>query len=171
MPFVAKPSPAPHLHLVGPCAGVKHPGPLGSRLVRWKERAIRLSPILGLATAAALLLGGVAAAASLGASTGGLGAGSKVIASCGTGMTFSYTATSYGGKRSYALNGIDLTNIPAGCLNKNLSATFYDSSGNPVGEAIRDTLPASGTTQSMSINPSANTIDTTAVAGVSIIVS
>jgi hypothetical protein len=171
MPFVAEPPPAPHLHLVGPCAAGKHRGPLGSRLLRWKERATRLSPILGLATAAALLSGGVAAAASLGASTGGLGAGSEVIAACGTGMTFSYTATYYGGKRSYALNGIDLTNIPAGCLNKNLSATFYDNSGNAVGSAIDDTLPASGTTQSMSINPSSNTIDTTLVAGVSIIVS
>jgi hypothetical protein len=143
----------------------------GSRLVRWRERATRLSPILALFAATALLSGGVAAAASLGESTGGLDAGSQVIASCGTGMVFSYTATYYGGKRSYVLNGIDLTNIPTGCLNKTLSATFYDSSGNTVGSAISDILPASGTTQSMSIDPTSNPIDTRLVAGISVIVS
>lgn len=150
-------------------------GPVGSgfRLVGWRERATRLRPSLGLAivAAVAVLSGGVAAAATLGTSSGGLSAGSEVIASCGAGMEFTYIAAYYAGERSYALNGIDLTNIPAGCLNKRLSATFYDSRGNSLGSRIIDTLPASGTAQSVSIDPTSNYIDTTLVSGVSVVIA
>ncbi|HJQ74986.1 MAG TPA: hypothetical protein VJ814_08875 [Gaiellaceae bacterium] len=110
-------------------------------------------------------------AATLGVSTGGLGADTKVVASCGTGMTFAYTTTYYTGVPGYAVNGINLTNIPAGCLSKNLSVTFYGSGNAAVGSAVTSTLPASGTTQSISITPSANTIDASAVTGVAVVVS
>ncbi len=110
-------------------------------------------------------------AASLGINTSGLGADTKVVASCGTGLTFAYTTAYYSGVPGYAVNGINLSNIPASCLSKNLSVTFYNGSNNAVGSAVAATLPASGTTQSIAITPSANTIDASAVTGVAVTVS
>ncbi len=110
-------------------------------------------------------------AASLGISTSGLGADTKVVASCGTGMTFAYTTSYYSGVPGYAVNGINLTNIPAGCLSKNLSVTFYNGGNNAVGSAVSATLPAAGTTSSVSITPSSNTIDASLVTGVAVTVS
>lgn len=124
------------------------------------------------ATAAAVVFAGTYAfAASLGTGTGGLGAGNTVVAACGTGTTFAYTFEYYPGTASYDVDGIDLSHIPAGCLNKSLSATFYDSGDNAVGSEIRATLPTSGTTESISVTPSSNTIDAAQVSGVSVVVS
>lgn len=109
-------------------------------------------------------------AASLGMSTGGLGATDELVASCGSGMTFAYTTASTGDS-GYAVDGIDLTKIPADCLNDRLSVTFYDSSNDAVGSAVGATLPASGTTESIAITPSSNTIDASRVSGVSVVVS
>jgi len=112
-------------------------------------------------------------AATLGVSTSGLGADTKVVASCGTGMAFNYSTSYYSGIPGYAISGVNLTNIPAGCLGKSLSVTFYDSnnSNTPVGSAVTATLPATGTTQTVSVTPSANTIDASLVTGVSVVVS
>ncbi len=135
-------------------------------------RLTRKSKFVVAAIVAVIAFSGVYGfAASLGISTSGLGADTKVVASCGTGMTFAYTTTYYSGVPGYAVNGINLTNIPAGCLNKNLSVTFYGSGNAAVGSAVTSTLPASGTTQSLSITPSANTIDASAVTGVAVTVS
>jgi hypothetical protein len=112
-------------------------------------------------------------AATLGVSTSGLGADTKVVASCGTGMSFAYTTSYYSGIPGYAVNGINLTNIPSGCLGKSLSVTFYNgnNSNASVGTAVTATLPATGTTQTVSVTPSANTIDASLVTGVSVVVS
>jgi hypothetical protein len=127
--------------------------------------------VLAMVAAATVFASVYGFAASLGVSTSGLGADTKVVASCGTGMTFAYTTAYYSGVPGYAVNGVNLSNIPSGCLSKNLSVTFYNGSSNAVGSAITATLPASGTTQSISVTPSANTIDASAVTGVAVTVS
>jgi hypothetical protein len=132
-------------------------------------RTVKL--IVAAATAVVVFASVYGFAASLGISTSGLGADTKVVASCGTGLTFAYTTSYYSGVPGYAVNGINLSNIPSGCLSKSLSVTFYNGSNNAVGSAVTATLPASGTTQSIAITPSANTIDASAVTGVAVTVS
>lgn len=110
-------------------------------------------------------------AASQGLSTTGLAAGSEVIASCGSGMTLAYTTAPSAAGSGYAVTGLELANIPAGCQSKSLSATFQDSSGAAVGSSIDVTLTAVGTTQSIAVSPSSNTIDADRVDGVSVVVS
>jgi len=134
------------------------------------SRPRHLAAILAFALAA-LLSVGIAEAASFGTGTSALHAGNKMIASCGQGMEFAYTTSFDNGIPGYAVNGINLSNIPASCLSKKFSATFYNGSNNAVGSAISSTLPASGTTQSISITPSSNTIDASLVTGVSVVVS
>ena len=110
-------------------------------------------------------------AASLGATANGLGADSKVVASCGAGMTFGYTTTFYQGIAGYAVDGIDLSNIPAACLGKTLSVTFYDGGSAPLGSAVAASLPAAGTSDVISVAPGSNTIGAGGISGVSIVVS
>jgi hypothetical protein len=107
--------------------------------------------------------------AALESANAGLGAGSKVIAACGNGMGFAYTSGYYAESSGYVVNRIDLSNIPAGCRNKNLSVTFYDNSGATVGAAVDATLAATGTTQSIAVTPGSNTIDVREVRGVSVV--
>lgn len=124
------------------------------------------------AVAACIVFEGVYGfAASVGMNTNGLGATSKMVASCGSGMTLLYTTTFDPEISGQAVNGIDLSNIPVGCLNKTLSVTFYDDHNDAVGSAVDAALPASGATQSLSIAPGANAIDAGRVSGVSIVVS
>jgi len=127
--------------------------------------------VVAVLAAVVVFAGAYGFAATLGSSTADLGAGSNVIASCGNGITLAYTAEFDADKSGYAVNGIELSNIPAGCQSKSLSATFYDSSGTTVGSAVGATLTASGTTQSIAITPSTNTIDADRVSGVSIVLS
>jgi hypothetical protein len=110
-------------------------------------------------------------AASLGTGTGGIGATSRIVGACGTGLTFSYTTTYDIGIAGYAVNGIELSDIPVGCLDKNLTATFYGSDADADGSAVSATLPSAGTTQTIPIDPSSNTIDAGRVNGVSVVVS
>lgn len=110
-------------------------------------------------------------AASLGVSSTGLGADNKVVASCGSGMSFAYTTSYDSAIPGYAVNGISLTSIPSGCWNKTLAVTFTDSSNNALGSQVTATLPASGTTSSVSITPTSNTIDASKVTGISVVVS
>ena len=135
------------------------------------RNATRTAKMVVAAVAAVIVFTSVYGfAASLGINTSGLGADTKVVASCGTGMTFAYTTSYYSGVPGYAVNGINVSAIPAGCLSKSLSVTFYNGSS-AVGSAVASTLPASGTTQSISITPSTNTIDASLVTGVAVTVS
>ena len=109
-------------------------------------------------------------AASLGVSTSGLGADNKVVASCGSGMTFAYTTSYYSGLPGYAVNGINLSSIPNGCYGKSLAVTFSDSSNTALGSEVTATLP-SAATGSVSITPSSNSIDASKVANISVVVS
>jgi hypothetical protein len=128
---------------------------------------------LAVAAVAAGFAGGVSQgfAASLGTGTGGLGATSKIVGACGSGLTFGYTTTFDPGISGYAVNGIEVSNIPAGCLDKSLTATFYGSDANATGSAVSATLPTTGTTQTIPIDPSSNTIDAGQFSGVSVVVS
>jgi hypothetical protein len=101
----------------------------------------------------------------------GFAAGNKVITSCGSGMTFSYTTVFDAAHSNYAVGGIELSHIPAGCQSHRLSATFYDSSGAPIGSAVDATLAATGTTQTIALTPGSNTIDVSNVSGISVVVS
>jgi hypothetical protein len=121
--------------------------------------------------AAAAFLGAYGFATTLGSSTTGLGAGSEVVASCGSGLTFAFTAAFSATNSEYVVDGIELSNIPAGCQRKSLSASFYDSNGTTVGSTVDATLTASGSTESIAIAPSSNTIDAGQVNGVSVVVS
>jgi hypothetical protein len=133
-------------------------------------RLTRKSKFVLAAVVAVIAFSGVYGfAASLNINTGGLGADSKIVASCGTGMTLAYTTTYYSGVPGYAVNGINLSSIPAGCQSKSIAVTFTNGS-TPVGSEVTGTLPASST-GSISITPSANTIDASQVTGVSVVVS
>jgi hypothetical protein len=110
-------------------------------------------------------------AASLGITTSGLGADNKVIAACGTGMTFAYTTSYYAAQPGYAVNGINLSNIPAGCLSKNLAVTFSDGTNAALGSQVTATLPATGTTATVAITPATNDVDASKVANISVVVS
>lgn len=109
-------------------------------------------------------------AASLGTSASALGADSAVVGSCGSGMTLDYTVAFYNGSGGHAVDGIDLSGIPAGCLGKNLSVTFYDSEHGAVGSAVDTALPASGATETVPVAPSSNTIEASRISGVSVVV-
>lgn len=123
----------------------------------------------GLAIAASRGAYGFAASHRLGSTA--LAAGSEVIASCGSGMTLAYTTAYSAASSGYAVTGIELSNIPAGCQSKSLSATFQDSSGAAVGSAVGATLTAAGTAQSIVVVPGSNPIDAGRVSGVSVVVS
>jgi hypothetical protein len=137
--------------------------------------------ILGLTKTSKLALAVVASltvfasvygfAASMGISTSGLGADNKVVAACGSGMAFAYTTAYSAAQPGYAVNGISLTNIPAGCLNKSLAVTFSDGSNVVLGSQVTATLPSTGTTSSVSITPATNDIDASKVVNVSVVVS
>ena len=125
---------------------------------------------VGCLLASIVLAVAYAFAASLDSDSGGLGAGSKVIASCGNGIKLGYTTTFDASISSYAVDRLDVSNIPAGCLRKTLSVTFYDSSRRADGSAISDTLPVSDTSQSISIDPDSNAIAAGQISGVSAVV-
>ena len=125
---------------------------------------------VGCLLASVVLAVAYAFAASLDSDSGGLGANSKVIASCGNGIKLGYTTTFDARISGYAIDRLDVSNIPAGCLKKTLSVTFYDGNRNADGSAISDTLPAFGTSQSISIDPDSNAIAAGQISGVSVVI-
>jgi hypothetical protein len=128
--------------------------------------------LLVASLAAAVACGGAYCfAATLGFSATGLGAGSEVVASCGDGMRFAYTTSFSPTVSGHVVDGIEVSDIPAGCLGENLSATFYDRNGSPVGAPVGATLTASGTTQSIAVAPRSDAIDASRISGVSVVLS
>jgi hypothetical protein len=124
------------------------------------------------AAAASIVFGGIQGfATSLGTGTGGPGATSRIVAACGSGLTLGYTTTFDRGISAYAVDRIELSNIPVGCLDKSLTATFYGGDANATGYAVSATFSTAGTTQTIPIDPNWNTIDAGQVSGVSVVVS
>jgi hypothetical protein len=135
-----------------------------------KIRHATLSVKLMLATAAAgtAFAGVYGFAASLGLTTSGLGAGSAVVAACGTGTTVAYTTAYASGISGYSVSQVNLASIPAGCLSKTYKIQLTGASGAAVGSEMSGTLPASGTTATISTS---GTPDASLVTGVSVVIS
>jgi hypothetical protein len=133
------------------------------------RNASRLMKMVIAAATAATVFGGVYGfAASLGLTTSGLGAGSSVVAACGSGIQASYTTAYASGIPGYAVSQVNLASIPATCLSKTYKIQLTGASGVAVGSEMSGTLPASGTTTSVATsgNP-----DASAVTGISVVVS
>lgn len=109
-------------------------------------------------------------AASLGSAATGLGAGARLVTSCGSGISLAYTTRFDPGISGYAVDGMNISNLPAGCLGKKLSVSFSNRSNGAEGTAISDILPASGTSQSIAIDPNSNTIAASQISDVSFVV-
>ncbi|HEX5174871.1 MAG TPA: hypothetical protein VFV91_12095 [Gaiellaceae bacterium] len=131
--------------------------------------ASRLTKLVIAGLAALTVFGGVYGfAASLGLTTSGLGAGSSIVAACGTGIQASYTTAYASGIPGYAVSQVNLASIPATCLSKSYKIQLTGAAGAAVGSEMSGTLPASGTTASIATsgNP-----DASAVTGISVVVS
>jgi hypothetical protein len=143
--------------------------PVGGRRrpARGGKRARRLGAGL-IAAAVAITSVGVAAAASRGTETGGLGAGSSVVAACGSGTTASYTPTYDASIPGYSVSRVNLAGIPGGCLGKSYEIRLIGPSGVTVGSELAGTLPTSGATADIATsgNP-----DARLVTGVSVVIS
>jgi hypothetical protein len=107
-------------------------------------------------------------AASLGMTSNGLGAGSSVVAACGTGINAAYTTAYASSIPGYSVSQVNLSNIPATCLSKAYKIQLTGASGAAVGSEMSGTLPASGTTTSISTS---GTVDASLVTGISVVVS
>ena len=130
--------------------------------------ATRLTKMVIAAVAAATVFGGVYGfAASLGLTTSGLGAGSAVVASCGSGIQASYTTAYAAGIPGYAVSQVNLASIPAACQSKSYRIQLTGAAGAAVGAEMSGTLPATATANiATSGNP-----DASLVTGVSVVVS
>ena len=107
-------------------------------------------------------------AASLGLSSSGLGAGSSVVAACGSGITAAYTTAYAASIPGYSVSQVNLASIPAGCLNKSYKIQLTGAAGVAVGSEMSGTLPAAGTTANIA---TAGTPDASLVTGISVVVS
>jgi hypothetical protein len=135
-----------------------------------KLRNATLTTKLMLATAAAgtAFAGVYGFAASLGITTSGLGAGSAVVAACGSGTTVSYTTAYASGIPGYQVTQVNLASIPAGCLSKAYRIQLTGAAGAAIGSEMSGTLPASGMTATI---PTSGTPDASLVTGVSVTIS
>jgi hypothetical protein len=135
-----------------------------------KIRMARTATKLVIATAVALVaFGGVYGfAASLGITSSGLGAGSAVVAACGSGTTVAYTTTYTAAISGYSVSQVNLASIPAACLSKSYNIQLTGAAGATVGSAMSGTLPASGTTATIA---TAGNPDASLVTGVSVVFS
>ncbi len=125
----------------------------------------------GAVAASAVFGGTYGFATSLGLNVTGLGAGSKVVAACGNGLTLGYTTAFDPSASSSAVDRIEISDIPDACLGKGVSVTFLDGADNAIGSAVHATLPRSGTTESIPIDPSSNPVSAGMVGAVSVVVS
>jgi hypothetical protein len=106
-------------------------------------------------------------AASLGLSSSGLGAGSAVVASCGSGIQAAYTTAYASGIPGYAVSQVNLSAIPAACQSKSYKIQLTGAGGAAVGAEMTGTLPATATANiATSGNP-----DASLVTGVSVVIS
>jgi hypothetical protein len=106
-------------------------------------------------------------AASLNLGSSGLGAGSAVVASCGTGIQAAYTTAYASGIPGYAVSQVNLSAIPAACQSKSYKIQLTGTGGAAIGAEMSGTLPATATANiATSGNPDAGL-----VTGVSVVIS
>jgi hypothetical protein len=133
------------------------------------RNATRTSKMLLAAVAALIVFASTYGfAASLGLTTNGLGAGSSVVAACGTGINAAYTTAYASSIPGYSVSSVNLSAIPATCLSKSYRIQLTGASGAAIGSEMSGTLPASGTTASVSTS---GTVDASLVTGISVVVS
>jgi hypothetical protein len=132
------------------------------------KNATRTTKIVVAAVVASIAFAGVYGfAASLGLTTSGLGAGSAVVASCGTGIQAAYTTAYASGISGYAVSQVNLSSIPAACQSKSYRIQLTGAGGAAVGAEMSGTLPATATaTIATSGNP-----DASLVTGISVVIS
>jgi hypothetical protein len=128
----------------------------------------RTKMILAAVAAIVVFAGTYGFAASLGMTTSGLGAGSSVVAACGTGIQAAYTSAYASSIPGYSVSQVNLSSIPATCLSKSYRIQLTGAAGAAVGSEMTGTLPASGTTTSIS---TLGTPDASLVTGISVVVS
>jgi 1-aminocyclopropane-1-carboxylate deaminase/D-cysteine desulfhydrase-like pyridoxal-dependent ACC family enzyme len=129
----------------------------------------RTTKILFAAVVSSVIFAGVYGfAASLGLTSSGLGAGSAVVAACGTGTNAAYSTTYSASIPGYSVSQVNLSAIPAACLSKSYKIQLTGASGVAVGSEMSGTLPASGTTATIATS---GTPDASLVTGVSVVIS
>jgi hypothetical protein len=131
--------------------------------------ATRMTKMIVATVVAFVVFAGVYGfAASLGLTSNGLGAGSSVVSACGTGINAAYSTTYAASIPGYSVSSVNLSAIPAACLSKAYKIQLTGAAGVAVGSEMSGTLPASGTTASIS---TAGTPDASLVTGVSVVIS
>jgi hypothetical protein len=128
----------------------------------------RTKMILAAVAAVVVFAGTYGFAASLGLTTSGLGAGSSVVAACGTGINAAYSTTYSSSIPGYSVSQVNLSAIPATCLSKSYKIQLTGAAGAAIGSEMSGTLPASGTTASVSTS---GTPDASLVTGISVVIS
>ena len=130
--------------------------------------ATRMTKMIVAAVAAVVVFASTYGfAASLGLTTNGLGAGSAVVASCGTGIQAAYTTAYASAIPGYAVSQVNLSSIPVACQSKSYKIQLTGTGGAAVGAEMTGTLPATATANiATSGNP-----DASLVTGVSVVIS
>jgi len=136
------------------------------RKIRNTTRATKL--VLAAVVASIVFAGVYGFAASLGLTSSGLGAGNAVVAACGSGITAAYTTAYSATIPGYSVSQVNLASIPAGCLSKAYRIQLTGAAGAAVGSEMTGTLPASGTTATISTS---GNVDASLVTGISVVVS
>jgi hypothetical protein len=135
------------------------------RKFRYTTRTTKL--VVAAVVASIVFAGVYGFAASLGLTSSGLGAGSAVVAACGTGINAAYTTTYSASIPGYSVSQVNLTSIPAACQSKSYKIQLTGAAGVAVGAEMTGTLPAAATAN---IGTS-GTPDASLVTGVSVVIS
>jgi hypothetical protein len=106
-------------------------------------------------------------AASLGLTSSGLGAGSAVVAACGSGINAGYTTAYSASIPGYSVSQVNLTAIPAACQSKSYKIQLTGAGGAAVGAEMTGSLPAAATANIAT----SGTPDASLVTGVSVVIS
>ena len=134
--------------------------------IRYSTRTTKL--VLAAVVASIVFAGVYGFAASLGLGSSGLGAGNAVVASCGTGIQAAYSTAYSATLPGYSVSQVNLSSIPAGCLSKSYRVQLTGAGGAAVGAEVTGTLPASGTTATVTTT---GNVDASAVTGISVVIS
>ena len=133
------------------------------------RNATRTTKMIVAAVAAFIVFASVYGfAASLGLSSTGLGAGSSVVSACGSGIQAAYTTAYASSISGYSVSQVNLSSLPAGCLNKAYKIQLTGAGGAAVGSEMSGNLPAAGST--LNVN-TVGTPDASLVTGISVVVS
>jgi hypothetical protein len=136
------------------------------RKIRYSTRTTKI--VLAAVVASIVFAGVYGFAASLGLTSSGLAAGNAVVSACGTGINAAYSTAYSASLPGYSVTQVNLSSIPAGCLNKSYRVQLTGTGGATVGSEATGSLPASGTTFSV---PMSGNVDASAVTGISVVVS